>query len=240
MEDGGEVLPETRHWNDAKGVTTASRAKAFSRKFMPDPDLPPLVVTPEWLKEARASLPEMPENKVQRYVNDMGLSEADAAVLTDSIDVAMYFEACVAAGANPTRAGTWVRTEVLRAVNEKRCCADDLAVKPASLAGLISRIDDGRLSTTLAKSVFEEMLSGLSIDEALNKSGAAEGGVGADELDGLVRAVLEANPDVVDEIKLGKDTKGKKVKFLHGLVMKESKGQARSDEVAAIIEFVLK
>jgi aspartyl-tRNA(Asn)/glutamyl-tRNA(Gln) amidotransferase subunit B len=240
MEEGGEVLPETRHWNDAKGVTTASRSKAFSRKFMPEPDLPPLVITPEWLNEARASLPEMPEDKVRRYVKDMGLSEADAAVLTDSIDVAGYFEASVAGGANPVRAGNWVRTEVLRVVNEKRCGADELPVKPASLAELINRIEDGRLSTTLAKSVFEEMLMGLSIDEALEKSGAAEGGVGTDKLGDLVRAVLEANPDVVDEIKSGKDTKGKKMKFLQGLVMRESKGQARPDEAAAAIESALK
>lgn len=240
MEDGGEVLPETRHWNDAKGVTTASRAKAFSRKFIAEPDLPPLVVTPEWIEEARASLPEMPNEKVMRYVRDMKISEVDAAVLTDSIDIARYFEACAAAGANPNRAGNWVRTEVLRVVNEKRCNADELIVKPASLAELISRIDDGRLSTTLAKSVFEAMLDGLTIDEAVKKSGAAEGGVGADALDSFVRAVLEANPDVVEEIKSGKDTKGKKLKFLQGLVMKETKGQARPDEISAIIESALK
>jgi aspartyl-tRNA(Asn)/glutamyl-tRNA(Gln) amidotransferase subunit B len=240
MEEVGEVLQETRHWNDAKGVTTASRSKAVSRKFMPEPDLPPLVVTPEWIDKARASRPEMPNEKSLRYVKDMGLSEADTAVLTDSIDVAEYFEACVEAGANPARAGNWVRTEILRVVNEKGCYADELAVKPASLAELISRIDDGRLSTTLAKSVFEAMLSGLTIDEAIEKSGVAEGGVESDALNGLVRDILNANPDVVEEIKSGKDTKGKKIKFLQGLVMRETKGQARPDEVAAAIESALK
>ncbi|MCL2010043.1 MAG: Asp-tRNA(Asn)/Glu-tRNA(Gln) amidotransferase subunit GatB [Synergistaceae bacterium] len=242
MEDGGEVLPETRHWNDAKGVTTASRVKASARKFMMEPDLPPLVVTPDWVEEARASLPEMPNEKTARYVEDMGLSEADAAVLTDSIDVARYFEGCVDAGANPARAGNWVRTEVLRVVNEKRCGADELTVKPASLAELICRIDDGRLSTTLAKRVFEAMLDGLTVDEALKKSGAAEGEVGADALGELVRATLAANPDVVEEIKsdkLDKNTKGKKIKFLQGLVMKETRGQARPDEVSKIIESAL-
>jgi len=239
MEDGGEVLPETRHWNDAKGVTTASRSKAVSRKFMTEPDLPPLLITPEWMADALSSLPEMPGEKALRYVKDMGLSEVDAAVLTDSIDVATYFEDCAADGANPIRAGNWVRTEVLRIVNEKRCGADELAVKPASLAELISRIDDGRLSTTLAKSVFEAMLEGLTIDEAVKKSGAAEGGIGPDALKDLMRATLAANPDVVEEIKSGKDTKGKKIKFLQGLVMKETKGQARPDVVAAALEAAL-
>jgi aspartyl-tRNA(Asn)/glutamyl-tRNA(Gln) amidotransferase subunit B len=181
----------------------------------------------------------MPSDKNQRYVKDFGLSEADAAVLTDSIDVAEYFECCVAAGANPTRAGNWVRTEVLRVVNEQRLGADELAVKPASLAELIRRIDDGRLSTTGAKSVFEEMLSGLPLDEAMKKSGATEGEVGADALSRLVRGILEANVDVVEEIKSGKDTKGKKIKFLQGLVMRETKGQARPDEVAAALESAL-
>jgi aspartyl-tRNA(Asn)/glutamyl-tRNA(Gln) amidotransferase subunit B len=108
------------------------------------------------------------------------------------------------------------------------------------LAELIHRIDEGKLSTTLAKSVFEGLLEGLSLDDAVKKSGAAEGGVNADALGGLVRATLEANSDVVEEIRSGKDTKGKKVKFLQGLIMRETKGQARPDEVAAAIDAVIK
>jgi len=239
MENGEEVLPETRHWNDAKGVTSSSRSKAISRKFIPDPDIPPLIVAPEWIEKTRAFLPEMPGEKAGRYVKDMGLSEADAAVLTDSLDVAKYFEACVSAGANPTRAGNWVRTEILRVINDKRCGVDELAVKPDSLAELISRIDSGRLSTTLAKSAFEAMLDGATIDDAVKKSGAAEGAIGTDVLSGIIRAVLEANPDVLEEIKSGKDSKGKKLKFLQGLVMKETKGQARPDEVASALESAL-
>jgi aspartyl-tRNA(Asn)/glutamyl-tRNA(Gln) amidotransferase subunit B len=242
LADGGEVLQETRHWNDVKGTTTASRVKEFYRKFIVEPDLPPLVVLPQWVEEVRATLPEMPNEKALRYVREMGLSEIDAAVLTDSIDVARYFEACVAAGANPLRAGNWVRTEVLRAVNDRQIGVKDLAVKPDALAELIRRIDDGRLSTTGAKNVFEVMLEGssLSLDEAVRKSGAVEGGVGADALENLVRATFAANPDVIEEIRSGKDTKGKKIKFLQGLVMRETKGQARPDEVVAAIETLLK
>jgi aspartyl-tRNA(Asn)/glutamyl-tRNA(Gln) amidotransferase subunit B len=124
-------------------------------------------------------------------------------------------------------------------MNEKRCGADELAVKPDGLAELISRIDDGRLSTTLAKNIFEEMLSGLTVDEAVKNSGATEGGIGQDALSELVCAILKANPDVVEEIKSGKDTKGKKLKFLQGLIMRETKGQARPDEVASVIESAL-
>jgi aspartyl-tRNA(Asn)/glutamyl-tRNA(Gln) amidotransferase subunit B len=237
---GGEVLQETRHWNDAKSVTTGIRVKEFYRKFIVEPDLPPLVVAPEWVEEVKATLPEMPAEKALRYVKEMGLSEVDAAVLTESIDVARYFESCVAAGANPVRAGNWVRTEVLRAVNEKRIDADALAVKPEALAELVLRVEDGRLSTTLARQVFDAMLEGLSLEDAVKASGAVEGGMGGGALGDLARATLAANPDVVEEIRSGKDTKGKKVKFLQGLVMREAKGQARPEEVAAAIEEALK
>ena len=249
LAEGGEVLQETRHWNDAKETTTASRVKEFYRKFIVEPDLPPLVVSPEWVEEVRGMLPEMPNEKAARY-KKMGLSEVDVGVLTDSIDVAQYFEACVAAGANPLRAGNWVRTEVLRAVNERQAGAKDLgaknlsvkdlAVRPDVLAELIRRIDEGKLSTTLANSVFEDLLEGLSLDEAVKKSGAVEGGVNAGALEDLVRATLTANSEVVDEIRSGKDTKGKKVKFLQGLIMRETKGQARPDQVAAAIESAIK
>jgi aspartyl-tRNA(Asn)/glutamyl-tRNA(Gln) amidotransferase subunit B len=239
LAEGGEVLQETRHWNDAKETTTTSRVKEFYRKFIVEPDLPPLVVSPEWVEEVRGMLPEMPNEKAARY-KKMGLSEVDAGVLTDSIDVAQYFEACVAAGANPLRAGNWVRTEVLRAVNDRQMGVKDLAVKPDALAELIRRIDEGKLSTTLAKSVFEDLLEGLPLDEAVKKSGAVEGGVDAGALENLVRATLAANPGMVDEIRSGKDTKGKKVKFLQGLIMRETKGQARPDEVAAAIESAVK
>ena len=240
LGDGEEVLPETRHWNDAKGVTTGSRVKDFYRKFIVDPDLPPLIVTPEWTEAVRALLPEMPNEKAARYVGNMGLSETDAAVLTDSLDLAQYFEACVGAGANPVRAGNWVRTEVLRAVNEAQVAPVDLAVKPEALAELLKRIDDGKLSTTSAKSVFEAMLEHkIPIDEAMKKSGAVEGGIDAGALLALVRSMLEANADVVGEIKSGKDTKGKKIKFLQGLIMRQTKGQAQPDEVAAAIDAAL-
>ncbi|MDR1875891.1 MAG: Asp-tRNA(Asn)/Glu-tRNA(Gln) amidotransferase subunit GatB [Synergistaceae bacterium] len=236
LEDGGEVLQETRHWNDAKEITRASRVKEFYRKFIVEPDLPPMVVSPEWVESVRETLPEMPEKKAERYVN-LGLTPVDAAVLSDSLDVAEYFEACVAAGANPLRAGNWTRTEVLRVLGERRIGAKDLPVRPEALAKLIGLIDDGRLSTTLGKTIFEAMLQGLSFEDAMKKSGAVEGGVGADALAKVVRRVLEANADVVGEIR--PDTRGKKIKFLQGLVMRETKGQARADEVVAAIEAAL-
>jgi aspartyl-tRNA(Asn)/glutamyl-tRNA(Gln) amidotransferase subunit B len=239
LKDGGEVLQETRHWNDAKEITRASRVKEFYRKFIVEPDLPPMVISPGWVERVRGTLPEMPEKKAERYVKDLGLTAVDAAVLSDSPDVADYFDACVSAGANPLRAGNWVRTEVLRALGERRIEAKDLPVKPDALVKLIRLIDEGKLSTTLGKSLFEAMLQGLSFEEAMEKSGATEGGVGSDALAAAVREILNANPDVLEEIRAGKDAKGKKIKFLQGLIMRETKGQARPDEVTSAIEAAL-
>ncbi len=229
----GEVLRETRHWNDAKGVTTASRAKEFYRKFIVEPDLPPLMIPQEWIDKVAGQMPEMPDEKANRYVKDWNVPQEVADVLTDDRALAEYFEACVAAGAAPVRAANWVRTEVLRVMNEKQISIGDFPIRPEVLAELVKRVDDRRLSTTQGKEVFDHMVEkNCALDEAVKDLGITEGGVGGDALTGTIQAVLQANPDVVEEIKSGKDTKGKKMKFLQGLVMKETKGQARPQEVA--------
>ncbi|MDO4785972.1 MAG: Asp-tRNA(Asn)/Glu-tRNA(Gln) amidotransferase subunit GatB [Fretibacterium sp.] len=237
MIQGGEVLPETRHWNDAKGVTTGSRAKEFYRKFIVDPDLPPLHISKEWEDRVRAMMPEMPDVKAERYVRELKLPEDAALVLTESRDLAEYFEDCVAAGAAPLRASNWVRTEVLRVLNDRQISLDGLSVRPAALAELVGRVEEGRLSTTQAKAVFDRMVEeGLSLADAVKACGVTEGGVAGDALAETIRGVMEANADVVAEIRSGGDPKGKKMKFLQGLVMKETKGQARPPEVAAALE----
>ena len=240
MIEGGEVPQETRHWNDAKGVTTASRAKTLYRKFIVEPDLPPLLIDQAWIDRVTAMMPEMPDVKARRYVEDMGLPQDVADVLTDSRDIAEHFEACVAAGAAPMRAANWIRTEVLRVLNERGCAIGELPVGPETLAELVRRVDAGRISTTQAKELFDHMIAqGCSLDEAVSACGITEGGVGGDALMETIRAVLGANPDVVEEIASGKDTKGKKVKFLQGLVMRETKGQARPVEVAEALSRAL-
>ena len=236
MLNGGEVSQETRHWNDAKGITSPSRVKESYRKFIVEPDLPPLYITQEWIDRMRATLPEMPDVKANRYVNEMNIPREVAEVLTDDKNLAAYFEACVAAGANPVRASHWVRTEVLRVLNEKQMKIADFNVKPEVLASLVARVDDGKISTTQGKEVFDYMAANnVGVDEAVKSLGITEGGVAGNALAEVIKNVLKANPDVLEEIKSGRDTKGKKLKFLQGLVMKETKGQAKPQEVAAAL-----
>ncbi len=241
MLQGGEVLQETRHWNDAKGVTSASRVKEFYRKFIVEPDLPPLIVTQEWIDKVTAMMPEMPDVKANRYVNDWNITREVAEVLTDDKNLADYFEACVKAGANPVRTANWVRTEVLRVLNEKGQKISDFTIKPEVLASLVNRVDEGKLSTTQGKEVFDYMCSNdSSIDDAVKHLGITEGGVAGNALNDIIQAIIKANPDVLEEIKSGKDKKGKKLKFLQGLVMKETKGQAKPQEVAEAIAEAVK
>ena len=238
---GGEVLQETRHWNDAKGVTTASRVKEFYRKFIVEPDLPPLIVNQEWIDKVTAMMPEMPDVKANRYVNDMQIPREVAEVLTDDKNLADYFEACVNAGANPLRAANWVRTEVLRVLNERGQKISEFTISPEVLAGLVKRVDEGKLSTTQGKEVFDYMCANSSsIDEAISKLGITEGGIAGNALSEIIANVIKANPDVLEEIKSGKDKKGKKLKFLQGLVMKETKGQAKPQEVAEAVAEAVK
>ncbi len=241
LQSGGEVLQETRHWNDAKGVTTASRVKEFYRKFIVEPDLPPLIVNQEWIDRVTAMMPEMPDVRANRYVHDMGLTQEAADILTDDKNTADYFEACVKAGANPVRAANWVRTEVLRVLNEMQKKISEFSIKPEVLAEIVRRVDDRKLSTTQAKEVFDYMCANDSgLDDAVKKLGITEGGVAGNALVEIIANVIKANPDVLAEIQSGKDTKGKKFKFLQGLVMKESKGQAKPQEVVEALTAALK
>ena len=234
-------MQETRHWNDAKGVTTASRVKEFYRKFIVEPDLPPLVVGQEWIDKVTAMMPEMPDVKANRYVKDMNIPREVAEVLTDDKNLAAYFEACVSAGANPVRAANWVRTEVLRVLNERGQKIADFTVRPEVLAGLVGRVDDGKLSTTQGKEVFDYMCAnGAGLDDAVRALGITEGGIAGNALADIIASVITANPDVLEEIRSGKDKKGKKLKFLQGLVMKETKGQAKPQEVAEAVAEAVK
>ena len=240
MLQGGEILQETRHWNDAKGVTSASRVKEFYRKFIVEPDLPPLIITQEWIDKTKAMMPEMPDVRAKRFI-EMGVPSEVADVLTDTKELADYFEDCVKAGAVAVRASHWVRTEVLRVLNEKNIKIQDFGITPKILAQLISKIDGGKLSTTQAKEVFDFMTNNsANIDEAVKSCGITEGGITGDALTGILKTVMEANPDVIDEIKSGRDKKGKKLKFLQGLIMKETKGQAKPQDVINAINEALK
>jgi len=230
LENGEEGIKETRNWNDAANSTSASRVREAQYKFIVEPDLPALRVSRELVDKIKEELPEMPKQKWDRFRAEYGLSAVDAGVLTESPDIADYFESCVKSGANPIRVSNWVRTEVFRVENEGASLSN-FPVKPEALAELLKRVDGGIFSTTLARKIFDSMCEGKDLNEAIKETGASESGVSGEKLRQTIVKVLEANQDVLEEIKSGKDTNGKKIKYLQGLVMRELKGQVKPDEV---------
>jgi len=242
LENGGVLELETRHWNDGDGVTTSMRSKeaAHDYRYFPDPDLPPIEASPALLEKVRTSLPEMPWAREARFRNEFALPEADAALLSETMPLADYYEICVRSGASAARASNWVRTEVLRVLNEQNIAIEQFSLSPKDLGALVRLVDDEKLSTTAARETFNAMIrDGVSLEKALEESGGARGKLSGNALADTVRGVLASNPDVVAEIFDGKDDKGKKKKFIVGLVMKEARGQADAASVGELLDTLL-
>ena len=224
LDHGGRVVQETRLFDAARGTTHSMRSKeqAHDYRYFPEPDLPPLVVD-EPRRAARAALlPELPDARRLRFIADYAIPEYDAALLTQTRGVADYFEETARSSGNAKAASNWVMGEVLRNMKERAIAIEAVPVSPSALAGLIGIVEKGTISSTVAKDVFAKMY---------DTGGAAADIVAADglaqisdtsSLDPIVQRVLAAHPDVVAEIKAGKD---RKFQFLVGQVMKETKGK---------------
>lgn len=243
LSDGEEVLQETRHWNDTEGITMATRSKeeANDYRYFPEPDLPPLVLSDEYINKQKEKLPELPWHRRDRFQKDYGLPEDYSFAITEDADIADFFEACLKFGGSPERIVNWIRTEVLKILNERKIRLKELPVTAEMVADITTRIDKRQLSNTAAKEVFEYMISkGCDLKSAASACGISFGGVGKDELRSLVSKIVSDNGDVADIIRSGNDKKGKKLKFLQGLVMRETRGQSDPAEVAEILQDMIK
>jgi aspartyl-tRNA(Asn)/glutamyl-tRNA(Gln) amidotransferase subunit B len=239
---GGRVKRETRHWDDSKGVTRATRGKeeAQDYRYFPEPDLPPLVIDDDLVRTMEGELPELPWEKRERFQSEWGLSPEDSTTLSERLDLAEFLEDTVRHGASRESAANWVKTDVLRILNETRLEAGELPFTPQSLGTLLMKVDEGSLSTTAARDVLEIMgRDGLGVEEAMQKAGAVPGGIKGDLLTGVVRRILAANPEEAGLVLSGADPSGKKRKYLQGLVMREIRGQALLEDVSAAMDEVL-
>jgi aspartyl-tRNA(Asn)/glutamyl-tRNA(Gln) amidotransferase subunit B len=224
LQAGGRVTQETRLWDSTTGRTFSMRSKeeAHDYRYFPEPDLPPLIVDPARIERVRVTMPELPEARRRRFVAAYGLPEYDAGVLTQSAALADYFER-TAAAANPKAASNWIMGELLRTLKERDQMIADVPLAPEALGGLIRLVEQGTISSSIAKDVFAKMYeSGRSADEIVN----SEGLVQIDDesaLLAIVRQVLAAHADAVTQYRAGKaQTFG----FLVGQVMKGSGGKA--------------
>jgi aspartyl-tRNA(Asn)/glutamyl-tRNA(Gln) amidotransferase subunit B len=240
LESGGTIQQETRLFDSATGRTESMRSKedAHDYRYFPDPDLTPLVVSPAWLAEIRATLPELPDARLERFRDAYGLSEYDAEQLVRFIPGgADYFEAAVAAGASPKGASNWILGEVRRLL--KDAGADEMTavpVPPPALAELIQLAETDVVSSTVAKDVLGKMwTTGRGARAIVEAEGLAQVG-DADALSVAIAGVLAANADAVAQYRAGKTaTFG----FLVGQAMKATKGKANPKVVNELLKAAL-
>lgn len=238
LEDGETIVQETRTWDEAKGVTRTMRVKegADDYRYFPEPDLTPFVLTDEYIDSIRQSLPELPEARKERYMQVYGLSAYDAQVVTLSRAMAEYFDAMVAAGADPKESVNWLMGDFSMVLNEHGGTPADAPVAPAEFAALLAKIADGTISGKIAKGVLRDMWdSGKSAAEIIAEKGLQQIS-DTGELEQLVREVVAANPQSVEDFRAGKK---KAVGFLVGQLMRATKGRANPQAVNELLLRVL-
>jgi len=235
IEGGGKVIQETRLFDSDTGMTRSMRGKeeAHDYRYFPDPDLVPLVISPEWIEEVRATLPELPEVKRGRFVEELGMSVYDAGVLASDRALADYFDACVALGSDAKSCANWIMGELLRKLKETDTEITDVPITPELLTGLLARIADNTISGKIAKTVFEKMWQkGQTADQIIDAEGLKQV-TDSGAIEGLVDEVIAANPDQVAEYLGGKD---KLIGFFVGKVMQASQGKANPGMVNQLLK----
>jgi aspartyl-tRNA(Asn)/glutamyl-tRNA(Gln) amidotransferase subunit B len=231
IEDGRPIQQATVLFDPDTGETRAMRTKedAADYRYFPDPDLPPLVVAPEWVERVRSEMAELPRVMAQRFVSTYALPEYDATTLTQSKAMAAYFEATAQASGQPKLASNWIMGEVSRRLNAGEAGIEQSRVSSAQLAGLIVRIADGTISNAAGRQVFEALWNaeGQEADAIIEARGLKQmKDTGA--LERIIDEVVAANPDNVAQFRAGKD---KAFNALVGQIMKASKGKANPQQV---------
>ncbi|RXZ36423.1 Asp-tRNA(Asn)/Glu-tRNA(Gln) amidotransferase subunit GatB [Oxalobacteraceae bacterium CAVE-383] len=245
IEDGGTVVQETRLYDPDRKETRSMRSKEDSQdyRYFPDPDLPPLVISADWVEHVRASMPELPDAMRLRLIADYGLSEYDAMILTQSKAMAAYFEAVVAAAgaAQAKPAANWLMGDMASQLNRDGIDIAGAPVSPAQLALLLKRIADGTISNKIAKDVFATMWEEKAADaDAADRIIDAKGlkqisDSGA--LEKIVDDVLAANAKSVEEFRAGKE---QAINALIGQAMKASRGKANPAQLTELLRAKLK
>ncbi len=224
LEDGGEILQETRLFDSRKNETRSMRSKeeAHDYRYFPDPDLLPLEFEQAWVDEIAASLPELPDDRKARFIDELGLSPYDAGVLVAEKEVADYFETA-ASGRDPKVAANWITGDLFGALNKACLEVANSPVAATDLGALIDLIADDTISGRIAKDVFEDMFkSGRAPGEIVEEKGLRQV-TDSDAIEAIVDSVLGANQDKVEEYRGGKE---KLLGFFVGQVMKQSQGKA--------------
>jgi aspartyl-tRNA(Asn)/glutamyl-tRNA(Gln) amidotransferase subunit B len=236
LEDGGAVQQATVLFDPDSGETRAMRSKedAHDYRYFPDPDLPPLVIAPDWIERVRSTMPELPGAMAARFQRDYALPAYDAAMMTQSKAFAAYFEEAAKASRQAKLAANWLMGEVSRRLNNESIEIDAAPVRPAALAELIKRITDDTISNNGARQVFDALWVGEGKDvDALIEAKGLKQMSDAGELERIVDEVLAANTKSVEEFRAGKD---KAFNALVGQAMKATKGKGNPAQVNELLK----
>ncbi len=233
--DGGEVIQETRLWDPVQGVTHSMRSKeeAHDYRYFPDPDLLPLVIDEQWVREIRDAMPELPDKRKARFVSDYRLPEYDAGVLTSSRELADYFEDCLTGIQQPKQAANWIMGPLLGLLNANGWTIEQSPIGAHDLAGLLDLVERDTISGKIAKTVFEEMAAGGKSAQAIvDEQGLAQvsdSGAIENEID----RILADHPEEVARYRAGHK---KLMGFFVGQVMKVTQGKANPKVVNRILQ----
>ena len=236
---GGSIQQETRRFDVNTGETVLMRVKEGKSdyRYFPEPDLPPIHISDDWIKEVKDSIPEMPEQRRARYVNEWGVTEYDANVLTQTMEMSYFFEATVAAGADPKLAANWLMGDVSAYMNDKKLELADLALTPEHLAQMIGLIKDETISSKIAKKVFKQIVANDTDPKAWVEEKGMVQLSDPETLQPIIDEVLDNNAKSIEDFKNGKD---RAVGFLVGNIMKQTRGKANPKVVNKLLMASLK
>lgn len=234
LEDGGHIVQETRTWDPSRGITLSMRSKenAHDYRYMPEPDLPPIVTTDEQIEAFRKELPELPDARRERLEKDYGLSDYDAGIITASRSMAEYFDEVVADGADAKLAANWMMGELAKHLNADGKTITESPVEPPRLAAMIQLISKGTISSKIAKTVFEAMWKSQDSPEEIVQAKGLVQITDTKAIEEIVDKVIADNPKPVADYKGGNK---KAVGALVGQVMKLSKGKANPQVVNQLL-----
>jgi aspartyl-tRNA(Asn)/glutamyl-tRNA(Gln) amidotransferase subunit B len=239
LEDGGEVIQETRLWDVDQGVTISMRGKeeAHDYRYFPDPDLVPLRIEEKWVEEIRKSLPELPDEKKERFVRQYQIPEYDAEILTSTKPLSGYYEETVKLFSEPKIVSNWMMGDLLRELKRDEKEIDQCPVTPQHLAKMLSMIQEGTISGKIAKDVFEEMYRTGERPEKIVRDKGWVQILDQGEIEQAIGKVMESNPKQVDDYRKGKE---KIFGFFVGEVMKQTQGKANPKLVNELLKKKLK
>jgi aspartyl-tRNA(Asn)/glutamyl-tRNA(Gln) amidotransferase subunit B len=235
IEDGGKIEQETRLYDADKNETRSMRSKEVANdyRYFPEPDLLPIVIDDAYIETVRATLPELPDVKKQRFQDQYGLSEYDAMVLSSDLASANYFEAVVDTCDDAKLSANWVMGDLQAYLNKEEISIVNSIVSAKVLGGLIKRITDNTISSKIAKTVFEAMLAGEGDADSIIESKGLKQVTDTGAIEKMVDDVITANPDQVQQFKEGKE---QVIGFFVGQIMKASQGKANPGQVNKMLK----